>query len=278
MRRCPLIFADGSTKETFVTVHEPRMNFATQLRTGRAPVWPKEVADLLDALGPIEGADEKNQAIVAFLADLAGGGPALELAIGAGRIALPLAATGIRVDGIDNSPAMVDKLRTRPGGDEISITIDDFANVGVDGTCRLIYLVANTLGNLLTQENQVRCFENVAAHLTDDGVFVVEAGMPGRFHQMKDDQYVHAQGIDVGYVALDVTRHDPVNQTLKENHVILTKDRVTLFPIVTRYVWPSEMDLMARLAGLKLKERWGGWKREPLTSDPRSNCISVYGR
>lgn len=261
-----------------MTVHEPQMNFAAQLRTGRAPVWPKEVADLLEALGPSADADVTNAAIVAFLAELAGDGPALELAIGMGRIGLPLAATGIRVDGIDNSPAMIEKLRARPGGDEMSITIDDFANVAVDGMYRLIFLVANTLGNLLTQENQVRCFENVAAHLTDDGVFVVETGMPARFHQLQNDQYVHAGAVDVGYVALDATRHDPVNQTLRESHVILTKDRVMLFPIVTRYVWPSEMDLMARLAGLQLKERWGGWNREPLTSDPRSNCISVYGR
>lgn len=258
-----------------MTNHEPPMDFATQLRTGRAPVWPKEVVDFLSAVGGPAGNEDT---IVSFLADLAGDGPALELAIGGGRIGVPLAARGIQVDGIDNSPAQVDKLRERPGGDELSVTIGDFADVGVPGTYRLIFLVANTLSSLITQDNQVRCFENVAAHLTDDGVFVVEAGMPAQFHQLQNDQYVHAQAIDVGYVALDAVRHDPVGQTLQESHVILTKDRVMLLPIVTRYVWPSEMDLMARLAGLQLKERWGGWNREPLTSDPRSNCISVYGR
>lgn len=254
------------------------MNFATQLETGRAPVWPKAVVDLLDAMGSSPDADAKNGATVSFLADLAGDGPALELAIGAGRIGIPLAATGIRVDGIENSPAQVAKLRERPGGDQIAVTIDSLPDIAVDGAYRLIYLIQNTLPNLLTQENQVRCFENAAAHLTDDGVFVVETGSPSWLYQLPDDQYVHTSSVDVGYVALDTGRHDPVKQALMENHVILTRDRVMLFPIVTRYVWPSEMDLMARLAGLQLKQRWGGWKREPFTSDPRGNCISVYGR
>lgn len=263
-----------------MTNREPPLDFESQLRTGRAPAWPKEVADIYDSRrtrgdGAI-GGDET--ATVTFLEQLARGGPALELAIGTGRIGLPLASRGIRVDGIDNSPAMVDKLRAKPGGDEITITIGDAADVDMDGTYRLIFLVANTLGNLLTQENQVRCFENVASHLTDDGVFVVEAYSPASYYQLQSDQYVHAEAIDVGYVALDTARHDPTKQTLEECHVLLTRDRVRLFPLVFRYVWPSEMDLMARIAGLSLKERWGGWNREPYTSDPRGNCISVYGR
>ncbi len=261
-----------------MTNHEPSMDFATQLRTGRAPVVPKEVVDLLEAVGPSPGAEAKNAATVAFLADLAGDGPALELAIGAGRIGIPLAATGIRVDGIENSPAQVDKLRSKPGGDRISVTLDSLPDIAVDGTYSLIFFIQNTLPNLLTQENQVRCFENAAAHLTDDGVFVVETFTPAWLYQLPDDQYARTESIDAGYVALDTARHDPVRQALMENHVILMRDRVMLFPIVTRYVWPSEMDLMARLAGLRLKERWGGWKREPFTSDPRGNCISVYGR
>jgi hypothetical protein len=269
-----------NSKETFVTNREPAMDFKSQLRTGRAPVWPKEVADLVDALGTRDSGNLSGDepATVAFLEELARGGPALELAIGTGRIGLPLAARGIRVDGIDNSPAMVDKLRTKPGGDEISVTIGDFADVDVTGAYRLVFLVANTLGNLLTQDNQVRCFENVAAHLTDDGVFVVEHYMTAWLYQLQNDQYIQAEAIDVGYVALDAARHDPVKQTLEESHVILTRDRVRLYPIVTRYVWPSEMDLMARIAGLRLQDRWGGWSREPFTSNPRGNCISVYGR
>ncbi len=213
---------------------------------------------------------------VAFLEQLAGGGPALELAIGTGRIALPLAARGVRVDGIDISSAMVAKLRAKPGGDQLSVTIGDFADVPVEGTYRLIYVVFNTLFNLLTQEEQVRCFENVAGHLTDDGSFVVEAGVPGWLYRLERNQHVDAEAIGVEEVRLDVARHDPVTQRLDESHVHLTRDGVRLYPIVTRYAWPSELDLMARIAGLRLKERWDGWQREPFTST--RNCVSVYGR
>ena len=215
-------------------------------------------------------------ATVAFLRDLAGDGAALELAIGTGRIARPLAAQGIRVDGIDISQAMVDVLRTQPGGDGIAVTIGDFSDVPVAGTYRLIYVVFNTLHNLLTQDDQVRCFENVASHLTDDGSFVIEAGTPASL-RLLDHQYVHAETIEVDSVRLDVARYDPVTQVLEESHVSLTEHGVRLFPIVTRQVWPSEMDLMARIAGLRLKERWGGWDRRPYTASSR-NVVSVYGR
>jgi len=216
-------------------------------------------------------------AAVAFLERLAGRGPALELAVGTGRIALPLAARGIRVDGVDISPAMVAQLRAKPGGDQISVTIGDFADVPVPGTYRLIFVVFNTMFNLLTQEDQVRCFENVAAHLTDDGSFVIEAGVPNFLYRLRNDQYVDAEAIGVDEVRLDVARHDPVKQLLEESHVSLSREGVRLNPIVTRYAWPSELDLMARIAGLRLKERWGGWNREPFTSTS-SNCVSVYGR
>ena len=213
---------------------------------------------------------------VAFLERLAGGGPALELAIGTGRIALPLAARGIRVDGIDISPAMVAKLREKPGGDQLSVTMGDFADVPVSGTYRLIYVVYNTLHNLLTQDDQVRCFEKVAAHLTDDGSFVVEAGVPNLLYRLRDDQYVDAETVRVDEVWLDIGRHDPVTQRHDETHVRLTDEGVRLFPIVQRYAWPSELDLMARIAGLRLKERWDGWNREPFTST--GNVVSVFGR
>ena len=213
---------------------------------------------------------------VAFLARLAGEGPALELAIGTGRIALPLAARGVRVDGIDISPAMVARLRDKPGGDQLSVTIGDFADVPVDGMYRLIYVVFNTLQNLLTQDDQVRCFRNVAAHLLDDGVFVVEAMVPNFLHQLNDGQYVHAESIGVDEVWLDIGHHDPIEQRHDENHVRLTNEGVRLFPIVQRYTWPSELDLMARIAGLRLKERWDGWNREPFTST--GNVVSVFGR
>jgi SAM-dependent methyltransferase len=216
-------------------------------------------------------------ATVAFLEQMAGGGPALELAIGTGRVALPLAARGIRVDGIDLSPAMVARLRAKPDGDQIAVTLGDFADVPVQGTYRLIYVVFNTLFNLLTQDDQVRCFENVAAHLADDGSFVVEAFVPAYLTRLRDDQYVDAEAIEVGEVTLDVGRHDPVKQLLYESHVVLSGEGVRVYPIVARYAWPSELDLMARIAGLRLKDRWGGWNREPFTSTSRAH-VSVYGR
>jgi SAM-dependent methyltransferase len=219
----------------------------------------------------------EEEATVAFLEQLARGGPALELAIGTGRIALPLAARGIEVDGIDFSPAMVAKLRAKPGGDQLAVKVGDFADVPVPGAYRLIFVVYNTLFNLLTQDDQVRCFENVAAHLADDGLFVVEAFVPTYLTRLRDDQYVDAERIDVGEVRLDVGRHDPVAQILDESHVVLSSAGVHLAPIVTRYAWPSELDLMARIAGLRLEDRWSGWEREPFTGASRRH-VSVYGR
>jgi SAM-dependent methyltransferase len=216
-------------------------------------------------------------ATVAFLEQLAGHGPALELAVGTGRIALPLAARGVQVDGVDISPAMVAKLRDKPGGEAIPVTIGDFAEVPVEGSYRLIYIVFNTLFNLLTQERQVRCFRNAAAHLADEGAFVVEAFVPTFLTRLHDDQYVHAEAVEIDEVRLDIGRHDPVAQLLDESHVSLTSDGVRLSPIVTRYAWPSELDLMAQIAGLRLLHRFGGWQREPFTA-ASSNHVSVDGR
>ena len=159
---------------------------------------------------------------VAFLEGLANGGPALELAIGTGRIALPLVDRGVRVDGIDSSPDMVAKLRAKPLGDQITVTMGDFADVPVPGRYPLIFVVFNTLFNLLTQEDQVRCFENVANHLTADGAFVVEGLFPAYLYRLGDDQYVDAEAIDIGEVRLDVGQHDPVTQRLDESHVTLS--------------------------------------------------------
>jgi SAM-dependent methyltransferase len=214
---------------------------------------------------------------VAFLEQLAGRGPVLELAIGTGRIALPLAARGLRVDGVDISPAMIAELRAKPGGDAITVTVGNFADVPVPGTYRLIFVVWNTLFNLLTQADQVRCFENVAAHLTDDGSFVVEAFVPAFLYRLRNDQYVDVEAIRVDEVRLDVLRHDMATQTIEESHVSLASAGVRLNPVVQRYAWPSELDLMARLAGLRLQDRWGGWNREPFNSTS-STHVSVYGR
>ena len=233
--------------------------------------FDEDVAEVYDDIA--QRGDE--MATVAFLEQLARGGPALELAIGTGRIALPLAARGIRVDGIDFSPAMVAKLRAKPGGAQIAVTIGDFADVAVAGAYRLIYVVFNTLFNLLTQDEQVRCFENVAAHLTDDGAFVVEGEAPAYLYRLRNNQYVDLEAIGGGHVRLDVARYDPVNQLLEESHVTLSSKGVRLNPIVTRYAWPSELDLMARIAGLRLQNRWGSWSQEPFTKHSTRH-ISVY--
>jgi len=239
--------------------------------------------DPLAAFGPAVAAryddeprgDEEDSA--ACLARLAGDGPALELAIGTGRVALPLAATGVRVDGIEVSQAMVDRLRAKPGGDALDVTLGDFADVPVEGRYPLVYLVFNTLFNLLTQDDQIRCFANVAEHLTDDGVFLVEAFVPTWLHRLRDDQYVDAELIEADRVTLDVGRHDPVAQILDESHVTFADGAVRVSPIVCRYAWPAELDLMARLAGLRLLSRYGGWNGEPFTATSRQH-VSVWGR
>lgn len=216
------------------------------------------------------------EATVAFLAELADGGPVLELAIGTGRIALPLAAAGVSVDGIDFSPPMVAKLRAKSGGDAIDVSMGDFAEVGVAGTYRLIYVVFNSFFNLLTQDDQVRCFQNVAAHLGEGGSFVIEGGCTLSFiDHLRAGQYVDAEGIEVDAVRFDLLRLDPSTQILHENHVRVSHDGVTFNPVVQRYAWPSELDLMARIAGLRLSERWGGWNRQAFTANS-DNVVSVY--
>lgn len=218
---------------------------------------------------------------VTFLRAWAGEGPALELGIGTGRIALPLAATGIRVDGIDISPHVVEQMRTKPGGDAIEVSIGDFADVAVPGTYRLIYCPGNSFFNLLTQEDEVRCFENVAAHLTPDGAFVMESLVPDFLWRLEEHQYTQAELIGVDEVRLDMLRHDPVNQMLDENHVSLSASGIRFNPVVQRYAWPAELDLMARIAGLRLRERWFGWGRQPWTGQWMSNrerIVSVWSR
>jgi cyclopropane fatty-acyl-phospholipid synthase-like methyltransferase len=215
-------------------------------------------------------------AAVAFLAELAGTGPVLELAIGTGRIALPLADRGIDVRGIDASEEMVARLRSKPGGAGIPVTIGDFADVGVDGRYTLVYIVFNTLFALLTQEAQIRCFEHVAAHLADEGVFVVDAFVPDltRFDR---DQRVETNRVGLEEVWLHVDRHHPAEQRVESQHVRLSEREIRFYPVQIRYAYPSELDLMARLAGLRLRERFDGWKREPYCGST-GTCVSVYER
>ena len=212
------------------------------------------------------------------LAELAGEGPALELGIGTGRVALPLAERGIEVHGIDASEAMVARLREKPGSEAIAVSIGDFADVDVaaPGPFSLIFVVFNTLFALLTQDDQVRCFANVAGRLRPGGVFVVEAFVPdlGLFDHGK---HVSVQRIEVASVHLDVSRHDAATQRVSAQHIVLRPDEVRLRPIELRYAWPSELDLMARLAGLRLRERWGGWEKEPFGAGSAGH-VSVYER
>lgn len=213
---------------------------------------------------------------VAFLAELADGRRALELAVGTGRIAVPLMRAGVPVDGIELSQDMVDRMREKPGGDEIAVTMGDMSRVTTGRTYGLVYLVFNTIGNLLTQDDQVRCFENAARHLADDGVFVLECIVPTA-PARPGHQYVDPEEIELDNVTLEVCRYDPLTQILDKNHVTITATGITLNPIRLRQAHPPEFDLMARIAGLQLRDRWGGWNREPFTATSRRH-ISVYTR
>ncbi len=215
-------------------------------------------------------------AAVEFLAGEAGKGPILELAIGTGRIALPLVSRGIQVHGIDASLAMVAKLGEKPGGDRIPVTIGDFAEVGVEGEYSLIYIVFNSLFALLTQEDQVRCFHNVAAHLAEMGSFVVEAFVPD-LQRFDRNQRLAVQTIEQDDLRIEASQHDPVNQSVESRHVVVNEQRIKTYPLKIRYAWPSELDLMARLAGMRLRDRWGGWRREPFNASSGAH-ISVYER
>jgi SAM-dependent methyltransferase len=237
-----------------------------------AETYGDRIADVYDGL--YSGLDTDGAAET--LAQLAGSGPVLELGIGTGRLALPLAETGLEVHGMDASEAMVQKLREKPGGDRIAVTMGDFADVDVDGQFSLIFISFNTLFGLLTQEDQLRCFGNAAAHLADGGVFVVEAFVPdlARFDR---GQRVNVNFVEADRVVIDASRHDPVEQRVDSSHIVITESGTRLYPVSIRYAFPAELDLMARLAGLELSDRWGGWRRQPFDAgSPRH--VSVYGR
>jgi SAM-dependent methyltransferase len=210
---------------------------------------------------------------VNFLADLAGDGAALELGIGTGRIALPLRQRGVRVCGIDLSPAMVERLRAKPGADDIDVTIGDFATTRVEGTFRLAYLVYNTITNLTTQDAQVECFRNVAEHLEPGGCFVIEVGIPD-LQRLPPGETVRAFAVSPTYVGFDEYT-DMTAQISYSHHYWLVGDKLEIFSAPFRYVWPSELDLMARLAGMTLRERWSNWDREPFTGDSTTH-VSVW--
>jgi SAM-dependent methyltransferase len=210
--------------------------------------------------------------VVDFLAELAGEGAALELGIGTGRIALPLARRGVRVHGIDLSEAMVAQLREKPGAEQIGVTIGDFATTTVDGTFSVAYLVFNTIGNLTSQEEQAACFQNVAAHLEPAGCFVIEVGVP-RLQRLPPGETILPFELSETHLGFD--EYDVVNQRLVSHHYWKVDGTFEKSSLPLRYVWPSELDLMAQLAGMRLRERWSGWKREPFTSDSGKH-VSVW--
>lgn len=210
---------------------------------------------------------------VDFLAELAGDGDALELGIGTGRIALPLAARGVHVHGIDLSEAMVARLHAKPSGDRIPVTIGDFATTTLDATFSVAYLVFNTIMNLTTQDAQVACFENVAAHLAPGGCFVVEVGVPS-LRQLPPGQTIRVFSY-TSPTRFGFDEYDILNQGLVSHHYAERDGTFGARSIPFRYVWPSELDLMARLAGMTLRERWGDWKREPFTSESTKH-VSVW--
>jgi len=231
------------------------------------------VAEMFDAWAADTFAPEVVEPAVSFLSELAGSGAALELGIGTGRLALPLARRGVPVHGIELSKAMAARLRAKPGGGDIGVTIGDFATTTVDGTFSVAYLVFNTIMNLTTQAAQVACFKNVAAHLDPGGCFVIETAVT-ELQRLPPGETVRAFHVSETKWGFD--EYDVARQGLTSHHFELVEDgRVERQSIPFRYVRPAELDLMAELAGLKLRDRWGGWQREPFTSESEKH-VSIW--
>lgn len=217
-------------------------------------------------------APEAVDPVVDLLAALAGDGAALELGIGTGRIALPLARRGIQVHGIELSRAMAARLKEKPGGEGIDVVIGDFATTRKEGSYKLAYLVFNTIGNLTTQSAQVACFRNVAAHLEPDGVFVIEVGVPD-LRRLPPGETHHV--FHTGEDRWGIDEYDVANQGLISHHFRISDGALQRMSVPFRYVWPAELDLMAQLAGMQLTERWEDWNRAPFNSESRKH-VSVW--
>jgi SAM-dependent methyltransferase len=239
----------------------PENYFDERIASGYETFWPESFEP-----GVVDPA-------VDLLADLAGPGAALELGVGTGRLALPLSRRGVHVHGIELSPAMVEQLQAMPGGDAVGVTIGDFATTKVDKTFTLAYLVRNTIMNLTTQDEQVECFRTVAAHLEPGGRFVVEVIVPA-LRNLPPGETVRAFTLTPEHLGFEEFV-DLAAQTSVSHHYWVVDGRLETFSAPFRYVWPSELDLMARLAGMTLRERWSDWNREPFTSDSPSH-ISVW--
>jgi SAM-dependent methyltransferase len=234
--------------------------------------FDERVAAGYDASEWEEFAPEVVAKTVDFLAGLAREGRALEFAIGTGRIGLPLAQRGIKVHGIDMSKAMLARLRAKPGGDDVGVTIGDIATTRLNGSFSLVYLVYNTIGNLTTQQAQVACFRNAAAHLEPGGCFVVEVVIP-ELRRLPPGETFQVFAASEEHWGID--EYDVANQGLISHHFEMVDGKFQLESMPFRYVWPAELDLMAELAGMRLRERWSGWEREPFTSDSRKH-VSVW--
>jgi SAM-dependent methyltransferase len=238
----------------------PKIYFDERIAEGHETLWPE-----LFEPAVVDPA-------VSFLADLAGTSAALELGIGTGRVALPLSQRGVRVHGIELSPAMVAQLQAKPGSADIGVTIGDFATTRVAGTFQLAYLVRNTITNLTTQDEQVACFRNVAAHLEPGGCFVIEVYIP-ELQRLPPGETIHVFTVTPTHLGFE--EYDVAAQIAFSHHYWVVDGQLETFSSPHRYVWPSELDLMARLAGMTLRERWSDWNREPFTSDSRQH-VSVW--
>lgn len=213
-------------------------------------------------------------AAVEMLGELAGSGAALELGIGTGRVALPMAARGVKVSGIDASEEMVARLREKPGGQDVPVTIGDFADVDVEGSFSLIYVPFTTLFALESQAEQLRCLKNVASHLEPGGHFVMDAFVPDP-SRFQNHQSVSVQHVAADHVMVDVARHDPVTQRIESSHVAIGREGVRLYPVVVRYAWPAELDAMALVAGMELAQRYGDYDRSAFDAASVRH-VSVY--
>ncbi|WP_030317855.1 class I SAM-dependent DNA methyltransferase [Streptomyces sp. NRRL B-3229] len=234
--------------------------------------FPESVAATYDESSAAMFTPEAIDPAVAVLAGLAGEGRALELGIGTGRIALPLAGRGVEVHGIELSPAMADRLRAKPGGEAIGVTLGDFATTRAPGTFSVAYLVFNTIMNLTSQDAQVDCFRNVAAHLEPGGTFVIEVTVP-QLRRLPPGQ--NAVPFHVGETRLGFDTYDTATQAMASHHVRVVDGRGSFRSIPFRYVWPAELDLMARLAGMRLRDRWADWSGAPFTAESESH-VSVW--
>lgn len=232
--------------------------------------YGERIAEVYDQRYPGVGAGQ-----VELLAELAGAGPVLEMGIGTGRVALPLAAQGVPVHGIDASPAMVDRLRAKPGGEQIPVSIADFTDFELDERFSLVFVVFNTLFGLLSQDAQLSCFRAVARHLAPGGRFLVEVFVPDPGLFDRGQRVASVRRVELDEVGLECSIHDAVAQRVTTQHVTLGSGGITCNPVELRYAWPAELDLMAVVAGLEPSARWGSWDRRPFTADSTSH-VSIW--